>query len=388
MKTSSSIKFSSLQKPSELWPKGLEGLLKHLLAAGFTAESGTFGATGFLACDAQKYSTKLWKRLEFARAFSGVASATSAGSTVVGSGEKAYAFLGANAKVGESVLKFDLLFVDEKYSGTLPPDIFCVRTNFVEAAFDSVLRALWRPEWVAKTARRVGEKTTIGSKTVIESGALVGPYCKLGKNVVIEAGVRVGAYVTIGDHTRIGACSRIADHSVIGSHCHFQSHVSIGTAGFGVLKGPASAFAYERLHLGRSIIGDHVRLGVFSAVDRGVFADTVFMSHGVTDNFIHVAHNCEVGEGALMCAFVGLGGSVKVGRQVTIAGFTGTTDHIEIGDQVTVGAQSGISRDVASNQVVKGYPPRPLRTALKISALIDRLPDLYERIKHLEENNK
>jgi UDP-3-O-[3-hydroxymyristoyl] glucosamine N-acyltransferase len=85
-------------------------------------------------------------------------------------------------------------------------------------------------------------------------------------------------------------------------------------------------------------------------------------------------------------AQVGVSGSTKLGKRVTLAGQVGVTGHIELGDGVQVGAQSGVHRSIAPGEMVSGSPARPHREWLQIMGHLPKLPDLYQRLKQLEQN--
>ncbi len=253
-----------------------------------------------------------------------------------------------------------------------------LRVREPAAALDFVLGHVRAPEWH-------GESHAVPKGVVAEAGVVIGPDCEIGEGTVLETGVRLGARVRIGRDGRIGAHSRIADDCELGDECRLTGSVSIGGQGFGFVKYPGESGRRPRVHVGRVVVGTGVRLGAFVAIDRGVFEDTQVGDGGAFDNIVQVGHNCVVGREAVLCSFVGLSGSTELGDRVTLAGLVGTKGHMRIGHDVTVAAQSGVSADVPDGQVVKGYPPRPLAEALKIQALVGRLPEFFARLKKLEE---
>ena len=68
-----------------------------------------------------------------------------------------------------------------------------------------------------------------------------------------------------------------------------------------------------------------------------------------------------------------------------MAGQTGVAGHIKIGDNVILGAKSGITGNIASNQVLSGNPPVNVKEHLKIKASLKKLPELIKKIKKLEK---
>ena len=121
------------------------------------------------------------------------------------------------------------------------------------------------------------------------------------------------------------------------------------------------------------------------AVDRSVLSETVVGDGTSVDNFIQIAHNCELGRGNVLVAYVGLSGSTKTGDGCVFGARAGTQEHVTLGKGVTVAGQTDVTKSLPDGAVVKGYPPRPLKEQLKIQVLQGKLPDFARRLKLLEE---
>ena len=74
------------------------------------------------------------------------------------------------------------------------------------------------------------------------------------------------------------------------------------------------------------------------------------------DNMVHIAHNVFIGENACIAAQTGISGSVVIGKNVTIGGQAGFAGHIQIGDNVVIAAKSGVTKNIADNSIVAGFP--------------------------------
>jgi UDP-3-O-[3-hydroxymyristoyl] glucosamine N-acyltransferase len=170
----------------------------------------------------------------------------------------------------------------------------------------------------------------------------------------------------------------------VGERCIIHCGAVIGSDGFGFVPGDAGPVKIPQL--GTVIIEDEVEIGANCAIDRGALGATRIGRGVKMDNLVHLAHNVEVGENSILVAQVGVSGSTKLGKGVALAGQVGVTGHIELGDGVQVGAQSGVHRSVPPGQTVSGYPARPQREWLQIMGHLPRLPDIYQRLKHLEQN--
>jgi UDP-3-O-[3-hydroxymyristoyl] glucosamine N-acyltransferase len=88
----------------------------------------------------------------------------------------------------------------------------------------------------------------------------------------------------------------------------------------------------------------------------------------------------------MICGQVGLAGSTQIGNNCILAGQVGTAGHLSIGDGTVITAQSGVPSDVPARTLYSGYPAVPNRQWLKMMAALNRLPDLYKRVQHLESD--
>ena len=62
--------------------------------------------------------------------------------------------------------------------------------------------------------------------------------------------------------------------------------------------------------------------------------------------------------------------------------------HITVGDRVTIAAQSGVTRNVASDSVILGSPAMPADKQKKIFVLQRKLEEMYNEINELKKNLK
>jgi UDP-3-O-[3-hydroxymyristoyl] glucosamine N-acyltransferase LpxD len=296
-------------------------------------------------------------------------------------GPTSWGYLGSNTR-SRWPQAASLLFAHESRKKDRPADFrgLCLWTKHPEAVLDMIVRALWSKEWT-------GTSSPVPAGVVAESGVVIGPDCQIGEGTILETGVRLGARVRIGRHCRIGAHSRIADECVIGDFAQLSGFNSIGAQGFGLVDFPQVPKKRPRLHVGRAVVGKGVRLGAYVSIDRAVFGETVVSDYVAIDNHTQVGHNSTIGESSVILGFVAISGSTRIGERVVISGLTGTAGHLSIGNDVVIAAQSGITGDVPDGAQLKGYPARPLREALKIAALQTKLPEIYDRLRALEDKS-
>lgn len=194
----------------------------------------------------------------------------------------------------------------------------------------------------------------VAATAIIAEEVSIGPYCVIGEYVQIGARSRMDAHVVIEAHANIGTDALIKSHvtiahdCVIGDHVRLHAGVSIGAEGFGFAptRDPSSSGWVRIAQLGRVIIGDHVRIGTHTCVDRGAIDDTVIGNHVIIDNLVQIAHNVRIGDGTAIAAKTGIAGSTIIGKRCIIGGAVGINGHIEIADDVTLSGMTMVTKSI------------------------------------------
>ncbi|HET6630324.1 MAG TPA: acyl-[acyl-carrier-protein]--UDP-N-acetylglucosamine O-acyltransferase, partial [Woeseiaceae bacterium] len=75
--------------------------------------------------------------------------------------------------------------------------------------------------------------------------------------------------------------------------------------------------------------------------------------------YVHIAHDCRIGNQTIFANNATLGGHVHVGDWVIFAGFSGAHQFCRIGAHSFLGMYSGVNRDVPAYLMVAGQPPAP-----------------------------
>jgi UDP-3-O-[3-hydroxymyristoyl] glucosamine N-acyltransferase len=199
---------------------------------------------------------------------------------------------------------------------------------------------------------------------------------------VLEARCYIGAHATIGTDCWLKPGVVIGDYCVLGARCRIQPGAVIGSDGFGydTREGRHDKIAQS----GIVVVGNDVEIGANTTIDRARFGRTVIGEGTKIDNLVMIAHNVVIGKHCIICAQVGIAGSAQIGNYVVLAGQAGIVGHIKIGDGAIVGAQSGVSNDIEPKSLVVGSPPRPAGQWKRSIVRIDRLGELYDRVKKLE----
>ncbi len=174
----------------------------------------------------------------------------------------------------------------------------------------------------------------------IHATALVDPSARIGDGVSIGPYTVVGAGVEVGDGTTIGAHCTLQGPTRIGRDNRIHAHVAIG--------GDAQdkKFAGEHAELE---IGDRNVIREFCTINRGTGHGGGCTRIG-DDNwllaYVHVAHDCRVGNGCVFSNNATLAGHVEVGDQVILGGFAGVHQFCRIGAHAFIGMGAFVNGDV------------------------------------------
>ena len=196
-------------------------------------------------------------------------------------------------------------------------------------------------------------KREIADTAVVKTDR-IGDNPSIGDYAVISEETIIGDNVTIGSHVRTIGRVEIGDNVVI------QSGTVIGEASFGYYEGEDGH--YHRVpQLGGVVIHNDVEIGANSTIDRGTMDDTVIGAHAKIGNLVHVAHNVQIGEDALLISSILFCGSSSVGAGSYIAPGSIIMNQKHVGDHALVGMGAMVIDDVKDGTVVAGVPAKYLR---------------------------
>jgi UDP-3-O-[3-hydroxymyristoyl] glucosamine N-acyltransferase len=273
--------------------------------------------------------------------------------------------------------------VSREYAG-LPRPLIIVPHAYLAYARVAALFAPPLRRWPGVSdLAYLGEGVKLGQEVSIAPLAFIGAGAELGDRVTIMPGCVLGEAVKIGADTLVYPNVTIRERCTLGARCIIHSGTVIGSDGFGFV--PTDAGHVKIPQLGTVIIADDVEIGANCTIDRGALGATRVGQGVKIDNLVQLAHNVQVGDHSLLVAQVGISGSTKLGKGVVLAGQVGVAGHLEVGDGVQVGAQSGVHHSIPAGQIVSGSPTRPQREWLQQMGHIPKLPDIYRRLKQLEQ---
>ncbi len=176
-------------------------------------------------------------------------------------------------------------------------------------------------------------------KKLIHSSAIISKSAILGNNVTIAPYAIVEENVMIGDNTTIGANAHIKPYTTIGKECRIFNGAVLGEI-------PQDLkFENEQSEL---IIGDSTTIREYCTLNRGTSATgkTIIGSHCLLMAYVHIAHDCIVGDYSILANSVQVGGHVEIGHHVTIGGITPVHQFCKVGNYSFIGGGFRIVQDV------------------------------------------
>ena len=183
----------------------------------------------------------------------------------------------------------------------------------------------------------------------IHPTAVIDPEARIAGSAAIGPFSVIGPGVEIGERVRIGSQVLVERDSRLAEDCIVHHGAVLGT--------DAQDLKY-RGEPSRLEVGPRTTIREYATVNRGtaeggvtrVGADCLLMAYS------HVAHDCRIGDHAIVSNSVQLAGHVEMGPWVTIGGVTGVHQFVRIGPHAFVGACSKCTQDVPPFLLVDGHP--------------------------------
>ncbi len=169
--------------------------------------------------------------------------------------------------------------------------------------------------------------------------AYIHPEAKIAKNVVIEPFVNIEKNVVIGEGTWIGSNVTIMEGTRIGKNCKIFPGAVLGAIPQD-LKFEGEETTAE--------IGDNTTIREFVTINRGTKANrkTVVGSNCLVMAYVHIAHDCIVGDRVILANAATLAGHVEVGDWAIVGGLSAVHQFSKIGKHVIISGGSLVRKDV------------------------------------------
>ena len=187
----------------------------------------------------------------------------------------------------------------------------------------------------------IHETAIVSEKADISESVSIGPYSIIGPDVSIGSETIIESLVVITGRTRIGKKNHFYPFSTIGESPQDMKY-----------KGEDTELE----------IGDRNTIRESCTINRGTVQDTGVTRLG-NDNwimaYVHIAHDCQIGNNTVFANNTTLGGHIEVGDYAIFGGFSGAHQFCKIGSHSFLGIYSGVAKDLPPYVIVTGQPAVP-----------------------------
>jgi UDP-N-acetylglucosamine acyltransferase len=213
-------------------------------------------------------------------------------------------------------------------------------------------------------------------RTKIEPSAIVDPHAEIGEGVTIGPYASVGPRVRLGENCRVGASAVVDGWTDVGAETEIYPFASIGLAPQDLkYQGEETQLVIGRRNIFREFVtinrGTRGGGGVTRIGDRNVFMA-----------YVHVAHDCQVGDDTIFGPHATLGGHVSVENFANISAGSAVHQFCRVGRHAFIGGYSVITKDALPYARTVGSRPARIFGANTIGLVRRGMPpDVIDRLK-------
>jgi UDP-N-acetylglucosamine acyltransferase len=174
----------------------------------------------------------------------------------------------------------------------------------------------------------IHQTAIIDPKAELASDVSVGPYSIIGPKVKIDSGTVIGPHVVISGDTQIGKNNHIYPFASVGEAPQDKKYADEDT---------------------RLVIGDDNRIRESVTIHRGTVQDqgvTRIGSRNLFMAYVHVAHDCMLGDDIVCANTATLAGHVVIGNHVIISAFCALHQFAQVGAHAFISHGAMITKDV------------------------------------------
>jgi UDP-N-acetylglucosamine acyltransferase len=187
----------------------------------------------------------------------------------------------------------------------------------------------------------IDARAVISPRADIADGVQIGPFSIIGADVIIGAGTWIGPHVVVKGPTIIGAHNKIFQFASVGEDPQDKKYQGEET---------------------RLEIGDRNVIREFVTINRGtVYGDGVTRigNDNLLMAYVHVAHDCRLGNQIVLSNVATLGGHVEVDDFAILGGLSAVHQFTKVGAHCFVANNAAVTRDVPPYVMAVGQPAEP-----------------------------
>jgi UDP-N-acetylglucosamine acyltransferase len=179
----------------------------------------------------------------------------------------------------------------------------------------------------------------VADQTEIDPSAIVHPRAQIGQGTTVGPHAMVGPYVRIGANCRIGASAVVDGWTEVGDDCEIYPFASIGQIPQDLkFRGEQTRLKIGRRNIFREFVTIH-------RGTQGGGGETTIGDRNVFMAYVHVAHDCHVGDDTIFGNMATLGGHVQVEDFVNISAGSGVHQFCRVGRHAFIGGYSVVTKD-------------------------------------------
>jgi UDP-N-acetylglucosamine acyltransferase len=193
----------------------------------------------------------------------------------------------------------------------------------------------------------------------VNNMALIHPTAIVDPSAIVDSTAQIGPYAIIGAKVKIGARTQIGSHTVI------EGKTTIGEdnkiSHFAAIGGVPQDMKYQGEDT-ELIIGDRNTIREFTTIHTGTAQDigkTVIGNDNWIMAYVHIAHDCQVGNHTIFSSNAQIAGHVIVEDWAILGGMSGVHQFVRIGRHSMLGGASALVQDIPPFVIAAGDKASP-----------------------------
>ena len=187
-------------------------------------------------------------------------------------------------------------------------------------------------------AMKIHKTAIVHPGAQLDEDVEVGPYSIIEENVKVGAGTTIGPFVHLEGWTTIGKDCRIFTGAIIGNE--------------------SKDLKYKRGDRSFVVIGDRNVIREYVSISRATAKDGVTQigDDNLLMTYVHIAHDCKIGNRAILASFAALGGHVTIEDRAILGAKGALHQFVRLGTMALAGACTKAVQDIPPYTIVDGYP--------------------------------
>jgi UDP-N-acetylglucosamine acyltransferase len=181
------------------------------------------------------------------------------------------------------------------------------------------------------------------------------PTAIVSSNAVLGERVEIGPFAIVGDGCEIGDDCQLAPRATLERDVKLGKGVKVGIGS--ILGGAPQDLKYAGEPTTVEI-GDFTVIREYATINRGTSQSfkTTVGSRCLLMSYVHLAHDCHIGNGVILGNTVQLAGHVTIEDKATLSGLSGVHQFVRIGRNAFIGGCSRVSKDIPPFLKAVGNP--------------------------------